>query len=77
MGRVAIITDSASDLTAAAAAEKAADRIIEDVWGKDKEWDSEITEQVPDQVIAWRSVSSGSPIDFCILWRAERAVMSG
>ena len=31
-----------------------------EVWGKDKEWDAEITEQVPDQVIAWRSVS-GAP----------------
>ena len=28
-----------------------------EIWGKDKEWDSEITEQVPDQVISWRSVS--------------------
>jgi uncharacterized membrane protein len=27
------------------------------VAGKDKEWDAEITEQVPDQVIAWRSTS--------------------
>jgi uncharacterized membrane protein len=24
-------------------------------WGKDLEWDSEITKQVPDQLIAWRS----------------------
>ena len=31
-----------------------------EIWGKDKEWDSEITEQVPDQVISWRSVS-GAP----------------
>jgi uncharacterized membrane protein len=30
------------------------------VGGKDKEWDAEITEQVPDQVIAWRS-TSGAP----------------
>jgi uncharacterized membrane protein len=30
------------------------------VAGRDKEWDSEITEQVPDQVIAWRS-TSGTP----------------
>ena len=31
------------------------------VWGKDKEWDAEITEQVPDQRIAWRSVSGDAP----------------
>jgi uncharacterized membrane protein len=31
-----------------------------EIWGKDKEWESEITEQVPDQVIAWRS-TSGAP----------------
>ena len=27
------------------------------VGGKEKEWDAEITEQVPEQVIAWRSTS--------------------
>ncbi|MGQ0656423.1 MAG: SRPBCC family protein [Betaproteobacteria bacterium] len=31
-----------------------------EVWGKEEEWDSEITEQVPDQRIAWRS-TSGAP----------------
>ena len=25
-----------------------------EIWGKDKEWDAEIVEQVPDQRIAWR-----------------------
>jgi uncharacterized membrane protein len=32
-----------------------------EVWGKDKEWDAEITEQVPDKHIAWRSISGDAP----------------
>ena len=32
-----------------------------EIWGKEKEWDSEIVEQVPDQRIAWRSVSGDAP----------------
>ncbi len=31
-----------------------------EVWGKEKEWDAEITEQEPDQRISWKSVS-GAP----------------
>lgn len=32
-----------------------------EVWGKEKEWDSVITEQVPDKCIAWRSTSGDAP----------------
>lgn len=35
-------------------------RWVAEVAGKQKEWDAEITEQVPDQRIAWRSVG-GAP----------------
>jgi uncharacterized membrane protein len=31
-----------------------------EIWGKDKEWDAEITEQEPDKRISWKSVS-GAP----------------
>ena len=32
-----------------------------EIWGKDKEWDAEIVEQVPDQRIAWRSTTPETP----------------
>ena len=28
-----------------------------EIWGKDKEWDAEITEQEPDRRISWKSVA--------------------
>jgi uncharacterized membrane protein len=31
-----------------------------EVWGKDKEWDAEITEQTPDERISWRSVGGAT-----------------
>ena len=31
-----------------------------ELWGKDKEWDAEITEQEPDKRISWKSIS-GAP----------------
>jgi uncharacterized membrane protein len=32
-----------------------------EIWGKDKQWEAEITEQVPDRKIAWRSISGDAP----------------
>jgi uncharacterized membrane protein len=32
-----------------------------EIWGKDKEWIAEITEQVPDDHIGWKSISGDSP----------------
>jgi uncharacterized membrane protein len=31
-----------------------------EIWGKDEEWDAEITEQEPDKRISWKSVSGAS-----------------
>jgi uncharacterized membrane protein len=31
-----------------------------EIWGKDKEWDAEITEQEPDKRISWKSVSGAA-----------------
>ena len=32
-----------------------------EIFGKDKEWDAEITEQVPDERISWKSISGDAP----------------
>ncbi len=32
-----------------------------EIWGKDKHWDAEIVEQVPDRRIAWRSTTGDAP----------------
>lgn len=32
-----------------------------DIFGKDKEWDAEITEEVPDEKIGWKSISGDAP----------------
>ena len=40
-----------------------------DIGGKTEEWDAEITEQVPDTRIAWRS-TSGAPNDGVVAFRS-------
>jgi uncharacterized membrane protein len=36
-----------------------------EVWGKDKEWDAEITEQEPDNRISWKSISGAPNAEDC------------
>jgi uncharacterized membrane protein len=46
-----------------------------EVWGKDKEWDAEITEHEPDKRISWKSVSgaeSAGTVRFERSWRFIR-----
>lgn len=49
-----------------------------EIAGKEKEWDAEITEQVPDQRIAWRSRSgaaNGGVVTFHVLSPTRSKVM--
>jgi uncharacterized membrane protein len=49
-----------------------------EIAGKEKEWDAEITEQIPDQRIAWRSrsgASNGGVVTFHVLSPARSKVM--
>jgi len=41
-----------------------------EIWGKDKEWDAEICEQVPDQYIAWRSTNGDAPNNGAVRFEA-------
>lgn len=48
-----------------------------EVWGKDLEWDSEITKQIPDRMIAWRSISgpdNGGFVEFTPISPTETKV---
>jgi uncharacterized membrane protein len=49
-----------------------------EIAGKEKEWDAEITEQIPDQRIAWRSrsgASNGGVVTFHVLSPTRSKVM--
>jgi len=49
-----------------------------EIAGKEKEWDAEITEQIPDQRIAWRSRSgapNGGVVTFHVLSHTRSKVM--